>query len=97
MELKKCARCGKFFVSDVDVCNECEKKDLQDIRKLKGYFADEYISGVSKLEISASTGISNRNLTRYLGFEEFTNIYVAGNDNGNFPETNIYNDATFIL
>ena len=94
MELKKCARCGKFFASDVDVCHECEKKDLADLSKLKGYFADEYVTGVSKLEISASTGISNRNLTRYLGYQEFNNIYVV-NDNGNFPETNLYNDTTF--
>lgn len=26
MELKRCARCGKFYASDVDVCHECEKK-----------------------------------------------------------------------
>ena len=96
MELKKCARCGKFFASNVDVCHECEKKDLADLSKLKGYFSEEYITGVSKLEISASTGISNRNLTRYLGYEEFNNIYVA-DDNGNFPNKNIYNDATINL
>ena len=96
MELKKCARCGKFYASNVDVCHECEKKDLADLSKLKGYFAEQYITGVSKLEISASTGISNRNLTRYLGYEEFNNIYVA-EDNGNFPNTDIYNDATINL
>lgn len=77
MELKKCARCGKFFASDVDVCHECEKKDLADLSKLKGFFADDYVSGVSKLEISAQTGISSRNLTRYLGYDEFNGIYVA--------------------
>ena len=77
MELKKCARCGKFFASDVEVCHECERKDLDDLRKLKGFFADDYVSGVSKLEISAQTGISARNLTRYLGYDEFNGIYVA--------------------
>ena len=31
MELKRCARCGKFYASDVDVCHECEKKDFLQI------------------------------------------------------------------
>lgn len=76
MELKRCARCGKFYASDVEVCHECEKKDLADLSKLKGFFADNYISGVSKTEISASTGISAKNLNRYLGYEEFAGIYI---------------------
>ena len=76
MELKRCARCGKFYASDVEVCHECEKKDLADLSKLKGFFADCYVSGVTKTEISASTGISARNLNRYLGYEEFAGIYI---------------------
>lgn len=80
MELKRCARCGKFYASDVEVCHECEKKDLADLSKLKGFFADSYISGVSKTEISATTGISARNLNRYLGYEEFAGIYIPETD-----------------
>ncbi len=76
MELKRCARCGKFYASDVEVCHECEKKDLADLGKLKGYFADNYVSGATKMQISASTGISARNLNRYLGYEEFSGIYI---------------------
>lgn len=76
MELKRCARCGKFYASDVEVCHECEKKDLADLSKLKGFFADSYVSGVTKTEISASTGISARNLNRYLDYEEFAGIYI---------------------
>lgn len=102
MELKKCARCGKFFASNADVCQECEKKDYADLSKLKGYFAEGYVKGTSKVEISASTGISARNLNRYLGYEEFSGVYVpevngglgvnqAGgiNLNGNEPEEKI--------
>ena len=77
MELKRCVRCGKFFASDVDVCNDCEKKDLAELNKLKGYFSDEYVTGATKLEISAYTGISNRNLTRYLGYEEFDFLNIV--------------------
>lgn len=86
MELKKCVRCGKFFASDVDVCHECEKKDLADLSKLKGFFADNYVAGVSKVQISASTGISTKNLNRYLGYEEFNGIYVTENANENGVE-----------
>ncbi len=77
MELKRCARCGKFYASDVEVCQECEKKDLADLSKLKGFFAENYVSGISKGEISASTGISAKNLNRYLGYEEFSGIYIT--------------------
>ena len=86
MELKKCARCGKFYASDVEVCHECEKKDLADINKLKGFFAEKYVSGVSKNDISVLTGISSRNLNRYLGYEEFSEIYIAGENTENNTE-----------
>lgn len=82
MELKRCARCGRFYASDVEVCQECEKKDFVDLSKLKGFFADNYVSGVTKTEISAHTGISARNLNRYLGYEEFNGIYVAEDATG---------------
>ena len=81
MELKRCVRCGKFYASDVDVCKECEKKDLSDMSKLKVFFSENYVTGISKMEISASTGISARNLNRYLSYEEFNSIYVTDNAN----------------
>ena len=77
MELKRCARCGKFYSSDVEVCRDCEKKDFADLSKLKVFFSDNYVTGVSKSEISAHTGISARNLNRYLGYEEFSGIYIT--------------------
>ena len=76
MELKRCVRCGTFLTSNVDVCKSCEKKDLAELGKLKGFFADSYVSGISKGEISNSTGISVKNLNRYLGYDEFSGIYV---------------------
>ena len=82
MELKRCARCGKFFASDVDVCQECMKKDSADLSKLKGFFAETYASGITKNDIISSTGISARNLNRYLGYEEFNGIYIGDNANG---------------
>ena len=81
MELKRCARCGKFYASDIEVCHECERKDLEDLNKLKVFFEDNYVSGISKIEISTSTGISTRNLNRYLGYEEFSEIYIKEDEN----------------
>ena len=76
MELKRCARCGKFYASNEDVCHECEKKDNADLNKLKGFFEEEYLTGTTKSQISVSTGISARNLNRYLSYEEFSGIYI---------------------
>ena len=82
MELKKCARCGKFYASNADVCHECERKDNADLNKLKVFFEEEYLSGTTKSQISASTGISARNLNRYLSYEEFSGIYIPETADG---------------
>lgn len=83
MELKRCVRCGKFYATDVEVCHECEKKDVADLSKLKMYFSEGYSQGITRGEISASTGISAKNLNRFLGYEEFSGIFI--------PETNVVN------
>lgn len=79
MELRRCVRCGVFLTTNADVCKTCEKKDVTELGKLKGFFASNYVSGISKNEISANTGISVKNLNRYLGYEEFSGIYVKEN------------------
>lgn len=81
MELKRCVRCGKFYATDVEVCGECERKDVADLSKLKLFFADGYSQGITRGEISASTGISSKNLNRFLGYEEFSGIFI--------PETEV--------
>ena len=80
MELKRCVRCGKFYATDVEVCGECERKDVADLSKLKLFFADGYSQGITRGEISASTGISSKNLNRYLGYEEFSGIFIPEAD-----------------
>lgn len=76
MELKRCVRCGKFYATDVEVCSECERKDMADLSKLKLFFSEGYSSGITRGEISASTGISSKNLNRFLGYEEFSGIFI---------------------
>jgi len=81
MELKRCMRCGKFYDSEVDVCHDCVAKDTADISKLKAFMVEGYNNDVTKLEIVNVTGISVKNLDRYLGYEEFNNIYLSDAEN----------------
>ena len=77
MEIKKCVRCGQFFETSHEVCNSCLDKDNKEIGRLKNYFSYNYIAGgASKEDISANTGITIKNLNRFLSTEEFSNVYI---------------------
>lgn len=73
MEFKKCNRCGCFYLSEDDVCQNCMPKDRFEITKLKNYFENENCSNIVA-SISIDTGISLKNLNRYLSSNEFSNI-----------------------
>lgn len=73
MELNKCNRCGAFFVSSKHVCPNCEPKDHCDISNLKAFLAENTCPN-SLDSLSYSTGISMKNLTRFLTNEEFSSI-----------------------
>ncbi len=75
MEFRRCARCGCFFVTDGEVCNNCAPKDRLDIFKLQNYFEENTDNSIDN--ISINTGISAKNVTRYL------------NNNQNFPNLNV--------
>lgn len=65
MELKRCNRCGCFYDSNSNICSNCEPKDNLEIAKLNNYI-EKYGNNYSLDEISVSTGISLRNLNRYI-------------------------------
>lgn len=73
MDFKKCPRCGNFFTSELEVCQECKTNEILDIQKLKNYFEQNGMQeGEYTLqEISVQTGINSRNLNRFLLSEEF--------------------------
>lgn len=73
MEFKKCERCGSFFLSESAVCENCSPKDSFELSKLRNYFEGD-IQANSIDSISVDTGISEKNLNRYLGNEEFSEI-----------------------
>lgn len=65
MELSKCAKCGKLFASTEDLCYNCLAKDLEDIVKVKKYL-EEITSSVQLEEISANTGVPEKDILRYI-------------------------------
>ena len=72
MDFKKCNRCGCFFVSEGDVCPKCSPKDKCEMSTLKDYVTENGFSN-SLETISGETGISTKNLNRFLGYSEFKN------------------------
>lgn len=76
LEARKCARCGCMYISDTEVCGKCEQKDGADLYRLKGFFENQEGEEITKGELSIATGISNRNLSRFLGYEEFKGINI---------------------
>ena len=65
MDFKKCNRCGCFYTSNSNVCCNCEPKDNLEIAKLNNYI-EQYGNNYSLDELSVSTGISVKNLNRYI-------------------------------
>ncbi len=72
MQFNKCSRCGCFFVNSGDVCPNCQPKDNFEMDKLKN-FLEETDTKYSMENISYSTGISMKNLNRYLAKDGFAN------------------------
>ena len=75
MEFKKCERCGCFYAYNDNVCYNCLTKDKYEMSKFKNYINENNLSEINSLnEISSQTGISNKNLNRFLGYEDFSDI-----------------------
>lgn len=81
MNFNKCERCGCFFVTDQNVCPKCEPKENFEMQQLKNYLSTHNASTVE--DISTNTGISERNLDRFLKQDEFTQLMQSANLNNN--------------
>ncbi len=84
MEFKKCSRCGNFYVSNGLVCPKCTPKDDFEFSTFKSYIAENGLND-SVYSISGKTGISVKNLNRYI---EYNNQL---NGNGSLGGTPIFN------
>jgi uncharacterized Zn finger protein (UPF0148 family) len=65
MEFNKCPQCGCFFAYSGKMCPNCAKKDTQKIQKLENYIENYNIPNTLQ-ELSFSTGISEKDLNRYI-------------------------------
>lgn len=75
MEVKRCERCGCFFVSNDNVCYNCLTKDKFEMSKFKTFIEENNISQINSLnDLSIQTGISSKNLNRFLEYEDFNDI-----------------------
>ena len=74
MNLNKCERCGCFFVTQNAVCPNCQSKDENEISQLKN-FLTEYDSEISIEDLSYNTGISVKNVNRFLNNEEINALF----------------------
>ena len=72
MEFNKCSRCGNFFISNDDVCPKCKTKDTLEFETFKSYIAENGIN--NNLDVlSSETGISVKNINRYLNYTDSSN------------------------
>lgn len=70
MELNRCSRCGNFYVAEGNVCPKCSTKDGFEFSTFKSYVQENGFEN-SLNTISNDTGISVKNLNRFLGYQEF--------------------------
>lgn len=70
MELNRCSRCGSFYVAEGNVCPKCSTKDGFEFSTFKSYVQENGFEN-SLNTISNDTGISVKNLNRFLGYQEF--------------------------
>ncbi len=88
MELKRCPRCGNFYNSDLNVCQDCKTNENLDVSKLKGYI-DQYGVNASSEEMAINTGVNVKNINRYLSDTEKYGLVENKNNMDNFSGSEI--------
>ena len=81
MEFKKCTRCGNFYVTEGNVCPRCVAKDNMEFSTFKTYIKENGLIG-SIDTISGKTGISEKNINRFLTYNEIKEDITPINGNG---------------
>jgi hypothetical protein len=78
MELNRCSRCGNFYVAEGNVCPKCSTKDGFEFSAFKSYVQENGFEN-SLNTISNDTGISVKNLNRFIRYEEFQDYQKESN------------------
>ena len=69
MEVKRCSRCGAFYTNQGNVCPKCTCKDNLELSQFKNFVEEYGVEITSLSQIAKQTGISERNLNRFLNYE----------------------------
>ncbi len=69
MEVVRCSRCGAFYTNGGYVCSKCSDKDNFELATFKSFVEENGVNVNSLNQVSISTGISEKNLNRFLGYE----------------------------
>ncbi len=91
MEFNKCSRCGSFFITEGVVCPKCSTKDGFEFSTFKSYIQENGLDE-SLDTISGQTGISVKNLNRFMGYvelKEYKKQYGNNLNTGNDGNTGI--------
>lgn len=88
MELKRCPRCGNFYNSELNVCQDCKTNENLDVSKVKGYI-EQYGVNESTEEMAINTGVNVKNINRYLSDTEKYGLVDNKNNLENFSGSEI--------
>ena len=80
MDFNRCSRCGSFYVSNGNVCPRCSKKDGVEFSTFKEYVTENGFEQ-SLDTISGETGITVKNLNRYLEYKEIQDLQNSFGNN----------------
>lgn len=69
MEVVRCSRCGAFYTTMGNVCPKCTEKDNFELSTFKNFVENNGIELKSLNQVSISTGISEKNLNRFLNYD----------------------------
>ena len=69
MEVVRCSRCGAFYTNGGYVCSKCTDKDNLELSTFKNFVEENGVDLKSLNQISISTGISEKNLNRFLNYD----------------------------
>ena len=86
MDFNRCSRCGSFYLSQDSVCPKCLAKDNLEFSTFKNYVEENGLDN-SLSEISGETGISVKNLNRFLSYNNMSNnIQTKNGISTNIPK-----------
>ena len=73
MEFIRCSRCGAFYTNCGYVCAKCTPKDNLELSTFKNYLDGNTVNLSSLSQIAMDTGISEKNLNRFLNYKGMEN------------------------